>query len=123
SQSIEVKPQYGLTDLEVEQMLLDSIMHAKEDIQVRALVEAQTEAKQILDATRQFITKNSSLLQEEELVRTETAMQQLQGLIEKGNKDEIHESIEQLNEISRPYAERVMDQAISTAMKGKNIME
>src|SRR4029079_15725752 len=37
-QSIEVKPQYGLTDKEVETMLLDSISHAKEDMQVRALV-------------------------------------------------------------------------------------
>ncbi len=123
SQSIEVKPQYGLSDAEVEKMLMDSLTHAKDDIQVRALVEAQTEAKQILDATSQFMAKNRSLLQEEELVETETAMQKLLGLLETGNKDEIHEAIEQLNEISRPYAERVMDQAISTAMKGKNIME
>lgn len=57
-QTIEVKPQYGLTDEEVEKMLLDSITHAKEDIQTRALVEAQTEAQQILDTTRMFVEKN-----------------------------------------------------------------
>jgi molecular chaperone HscA len=118
-----VKPQYGLTDDEVEKMLLDSLTHAKEDIQVRALVEAQTEAKQLLDATGQFIQKNKSLLQVDELAETESAMASLQALIATGNKDEIHTAIEKLNEISRPYAERVMDQAISTAMKGKNIME
>jgi molecular chaperone HscA len=123
SQSIEVKPQYGLTDDEVEKMLLDSLTHAKEDIQVRALVEAQTEAKQLLDATGQFIHKNKALLQDDELAETESAMAALQALIGTGNKDEIHTAIEKLNEISRPYAERVMDQAISTAMKGKNIME
>lgn len=123
SQSIEVKPQYGLTDDEVEKMLLDSLTHAKEDIQVRALVEAQTEAKQLLDATGQFIQKNRALLQDDELTETESAMASLQALIGTGNKDEIHTAIEKLNEISRPYAERVMDQAISTAMKGKNIME
>src|SRR6185436_7384169 len=48
-QSIEVKPQYGLTDEEVEAMLMDSMVHAKEDMQKRALVEAQTEARQIID--------------------------------------------------------------------------
>lgn len=122
-QSIEVKPQYGLTDEEVEQMLLDSITHAKTDIQVRALVEAQTEARQIIDTTSQFITKNKTLLTEQELSATATALEELQQLIEKGTKDEIHAAIEKLNEISRPYAERVMDTAISTAMKGKNIME
>ncbi|MBL7732212.1 MAG: Fe-S protein assembly chaperone HscA, partial [Chitinophagaceae bacterium] len=72
-QSIEVKPQYGLTDAEVEKMLLDSITHAKEDIQVRALVEAQTEAQQLLETTTVFVTKNRSLLTEKELSDTETA--------------------------------------------------
>ncbi len=122
-QSIEVKPQYGLTDDEVEKMLLDSITHAKEDIQVRALVEAQTEARQIIETTNQFLLKNKSFLTEEELTDTSDATKELLKVIDTGNKDEIHTAIEKLNEISRPYAERVMDKAISTAMKGKNIME
>ncbi len=120
-QSIEVKPQYGLTDAEVETMLLDSITHAKEDIQVRALVEAQTEANQIIDTTAQFVTKNREFLTQQEFIETESAMQTLSGLLVNGSKDEIHSGIEKLNEISRPYAERLMNEAISTAMKGKNI--
>lgn len=122
-QSIEVKPQYGLTDEQVEQMLLDSITHAKDDIRVRALVEAQTEAGQLLAATSQFVDKNKNLLTAEELNDTEAASAVLRSLVEKGTKDEIHAAIQKLNEISRPYAERVMDQAISSAMRGKNIME
>lgn len=120
-QSIEVKPQYGLTDEEVEKMLLDSITHAKEDIQTRALVEAQTEAQQLLDTTRMFLEKHQALLSAEELDTTQRAMEDLKGLVVHGNKDEIHAGIEKLNEISRPYAERVMDQAIATAMKGRKI--
>lgn len=120
-QSIEVKPQYGLTDAEVEKMLLDSITHAKDDMQIRALVEAQTEAQQILETTNQFVIKNRSFLTKEEIGITETAMHELSAIIATGNKDEIHAAIEKLNEISRPYAERLMDQAISTAMKGKTI--
>ncbi|HMK26122.1 MAG TPA: Fe-S protein assembly chaperone HscA [Chitinophagaceae bacterium] len=122
-QSIEVKPQYGLTDEEVEKMLMDSITHAKEDMQTRALVEAQTEARQIIDTTSQFISKNRSYLTEKEISETGSAIQDLTNLLEKGNKDEIHAGIEKLNEISRPYAERLMDEAISKAIKGKNIME
>lgn len=121
-QSIEVKPQYGLTDDEVEKMLLDSITHAKEDIQTRALVEAQTEAKQIIETTSQFISKNKNFLTVEELTETMSAINKLTELMDKGNKDEIQGHIEKLNEISRPYAERLMDEAISTAMKGKNLM-
>ena len=122
-QTVEVKPQYGLTDAEVEQMLLDSITHAKEDIQVRALVEAQTEARQIIDTTGQFLTRNKALLTDKELDDTANAIVALEALIATGTKDEIQLGIEKLNDISRPYAERVMDTAISSAMRGKNIME
>lgn len=120
-QTIEVKPQYGLTDEEVEKMLLDSITHAKEDIQTRALVEAQTEAQQILDTTRLFVEKNKAFLVQEEIEITELTMKDLAQKISSANKDAIQAAIEKLNEISRPYAERLMDQAISTAMKGKVI--
>jgi molecular chaperone HscA len=120
-QSIEVKPQYGLTDAEVEKMLFDSITHAKDDMQIRALVEAQTEARQILDTTNQFVEKNHSFLTEEEIKITQIAIEKLSGILTTGNKDQIHVAIEELNEISRPYAERLMDHAISTAMKGKTI--
>ncbi|NDC42119.1 MAG: Fe-S protein assembly chaperone HscA, partial [Chitinophagia bacterium] len=51
AQSIEVSPQYGLNDEKVEEMLLDSFTHAKEDIVLRALVEATTEATQMLETT------------------------------------------------------------------------
>ena len=42
-------------------------------------------------------------------------------MMKNGTKDQIHIAIEKLNEISRPYAERMMDQAIVTALKGKSI--
>ncbi len=48
-------------------------------------------------------------------------MNDLTGLLLAGNKDQIHAAIEKLNEISRPYAERLMDQAISLSLKGKTI--
>ncbi len=120
-QTIEVKPQYGLTDEEVEKMLLDSITHAKEDIQTRALVEAQTEGQHILDTTRQFIEKNRVFLQQEEIEITEASMKDLEQKLFSTDKDAIQSAIERLNVISRPYAERLMDHAISTAMKGKII--
>jgi molecular chaperone HscA len=120
-QSIEVKPQYGLTDEEVEAMLMDSITHAKTDIATRALVEARTEGEQLLQTTERFIQKNAPLLTPEELMQTAGAMQALQLALTMTDKDLLHKKIEELNDISRPYAERVMDAAISTAMKGSKI--
>jgi molecular chaperone HscA len=120
-QGIEVKPQYGLTDSEVEKMLLDSITHAKTDMQTRALVEAQTEARQILDTTKQFIQKNRDFLTEKEMGETLNAITELESILPGGSKDEVHAAIEKLNEISRPYAERLMDVAVKQALKDKKI--
>ncbi len=120
-QSIEVKPQYGLTDAEVEQMLMDSITHAKDDMVTRALVEARTEAEQILSVTEKFIAKNALLLTKEEMIATAGAMQNLQMALTMDDKNLIQSKIEELNEISRPFAERAMDQAVSGALKGKQI--
>lgn len=120
-QTIEVKPQYGLTDSDVEKMLMDSITHAKDDIAARALAEARSEGEQLLKATERFLQKNANLLSKEELTHTAAAMQALQLSITMNDKDLVHNKIEALNEISRPYAERIMDQAISTALKGEKI--
>jgi len=121
SQSIDIKPQYGLTDEEVEQRLMDSITHAKEDIATRALVEARTEAAQILSVTEQFLTKNTSILTKEELMASVNAMQSLQLAITMEDKNLIQTKTEELNDVTRPFAERAMDQAISGALKGKDI--
>jgi molecular chaperone HscA len=122
-QSIEVKPQYGLTDAEVEKMLMESIRHASDDIKIRALVEAKTEAGQLIDTTQKFLNKNSEFLLAEEISATNQAINDLQQSLDSGNKDLIHQKTETLNEISRPYAERVMDLAISKAMSGKSIKD
>jgi len=120
-QEIEVKSQYGLTDEEVEKMLLDSITHAKEDMQIRALVEARTEGEEILAVTEKFIAKNASLLTAEEITATASAMQALQLALTMEDKNLIHSKIEELNEVTRPFAERAMDVAVGEALRGRVI--
>jgi molecular chaperone HscA len=122
SQSIDVQPQYGLTDEQVEEMLLASLTHAKDDIHIRALVEATTEAVQMLETTERFIHKYSEALTEEEQTATRNHMQLLQQAIDSKDKDRIHKETESLNDVSRPYAERVMEIALKDAMKGKKVL-
>ncbi len=121
TQSIDIKPQYGLTDEEVEQRLMESITHAKADIATRALVEASTEAEQMLSVTEKFMLKNANLLSKDEMTATANAMQALQLAITMADKNLIQTKTEELNDLTRPFAERVMDQAISGALKGRGI--
>ncbi|MBL7701258.1 MAG: Fe-S protein assembly chaperone HscA [Ferruginibacter sp.] len=120
-QSIEVKPQYGLTDEDVEKMLLDSMEHAKEDMELRGLTEAKTEAEQLLQTTEKFMHKNFENLTQDEITATSLAMQALQLSLDMNDKNLVQTKTEALNEISRPYAERIMDLAIGKAMKGSKI--
>ena len=120
-QAIEVKPQYELTDEEVEKMLLDSMQNAEKDIAARALAEAKTEAEQLLQTTEKFIQKNIAALTQNEISETSLAMQALQLSLQMEDKNLIQLKTEELNNISRPYAERIMDEAIGNAMKGRSV--
>jgi Fe-S protein assembly chaperone HscA len=120
-QEVEVKPAYGISDELVEQMLMDSITHAKDDVSARMLIEAKTEADQMVYTVERFLEKNGTLLNAEEISNTHIHLEALKAALATGDKDLIHAKIDDLNNFTRPFAERVMDVAISTAMKGKSI--
>lgn len=120
-QEVEVTPTYGITDDQVEQMLMDSITHAKDDVAQRMLIEARTEGEQMVYTVERFLQKNSDYVSIAEISETTKYIQVLKDALISGDKDLIHKNIDQLNEFTRPFAERLMDQAISTAMKGKSI--
>ena len=120
-QIIEVKPQYGLTDEEVENMLMASITNAKEDILLRSLIEATTEGETQIELTQNFLKKHKQYITDEELLATENAILEIKKAIEAKDKNAIMAANESLNTISSPYAERVMDIAVAEAMKGKKV--
>ncbi len=120
-QEVEVKPTYGLTDEEVEQMLLDSITYAKDDVSQRMLIEARTEGEQMVYTVERFLDKNKEQVSEEEKNHTLKLIESLKAALGSGDKDLIHNSIDELNDFTRPFAERLMNQAISKAMSGKAI--
>jgi molecular chaperone HscA len=120
-QEVEVKPTYGITDDQVEQMLMDSIIHAKDDVSQRMLIEARTEGEQMTYTVERFLEKNSDFISIAEMGETHQFIRRLKDALTSGDKDLIHKAIDELNEFTRPFAERLMDQAISHAMKGKSI--
>ncbi|HVS94258.1 MAG TPA: Fe-S protein assembly chaperone HscA [Mucilaginibacter sp.] len=120
-QEVEVTPTYGITDEQVEQMLMDSITHAKDDVAQRMLIEARTEGEQMVYTIERFLQKNSEYLSVAEITETIKRTNALKEVLGSGEKDTIHKHIDDLNEFTRPFAERLMDQAIGTAMKGKSI--
>ncbi len=120
-QKINVKPQYGLTDEELETMLLDSLTNAKDDMNYRSLQEAKTEAEQLIYVTLRFIEKNQTELSVFEINETHNYVDLLKKAIITDNKDQILKAHEELNDFTKTFAERLMDKAIVMALKGKTI--
>jgi molecular chaperone HscA len=120
-QEIIITPTYGLTDEQVEKMLLDSMVHAKEDVAKRMIIEAKREGEQMRYTIESFLKKHGQLLSESEIHQTNDLLNALNHQLASGDKDQILTAIDAINEFTRPFAERVMDQAISVAMKGKSI--
>lgn len=122
AQSIEIRPQYGISETEMAQMLLDSIQNAQGDMAQRVLREAINEAQLLLAMAEKFLQKNAVLLSETEILETQRLSEQLKKTIQTTqDKNLIHQQIEALNNYTRPFAERVMDKAIAEAMRGKKI--
>ncbi len=121
-QAITVKPTHGLSDEEVEQMLLDSIEHGEEDMQRRLLVEQQVEATRVLVDARKQLTENGDLLSAEERKNFELGVASLETLSKTtDDHSALKNAIHELDEQARPFVERIMNRAISKAAVGHSI--
>ena len=120
-QEITIKSQYGISEEEMGQMLLDSIQHAQEDMTTRALLEARNEGNSLITASAKFIDQNREWLQEEQIAGIKSRVAALEETIAGTDKDAINAAMQELNEFSRPLAEVAMDNTIALAMKGKSV--
>jgi len=122
AQEVEVKPSYGLTDDEVERMLIDAYEHGEDDIKLRSLREQEIEASRILGALEQAMLADAALLtDEEERADIEGAIARVKRAVAAKDADEIRRRIEDLDHASKGFAGRRMDRSIRTALSGRAI--
>jgi molecular chaperone DnaK (HSP70) len=121
--SVDVKPSYGLTDDEIERMLEEAIDLGEVDIEQRLLINARNEAAQLLTALEKQLKDYGELIDEEERRRIEESAGQLRTVSSGDDRELIARLVEQLNELTTPFAERIMNQAISQALEKKSIEE
>ncbi len=121
---IEVRPSYGLTDEQVESMLLESFDYAEEDFRQRQVIEARNEAETILSALgkgrRSPAWGQMSSDEQKRIARLEQALHE----VKKGEEyPAIRKAIDDLNQATMRLAELMMDTAVSTALRGKTMDE
>src|SRR3990170_220195 len=123
SQSVEVKPSYGLTDAQIEQMLADSFKHAKSDLEQRALIEARNEAAEILHATGKALGRGRDLLEAREIEAIEAAVGELKAAMEGTDRHAVRQKKERLDQATRRLAEVLMDTTLQEALREKHVSQ
>jgi len=118
-QNIEVKPSYGLSDQDIENMLRDAYDHAETDVAARALQEERTEAERICGATEKALRTDAELLSPGEGEAIAAAVAAVREAAHGTKSQLIHARIEDLDRISKPFAGRRMDRSIAQAISGK----
>jgi Fe-S protein assembly chaperone HscA len=119
---IEVKPTYGLTDEQVETMILDSFDHAETDFEARQLIEARLEADTILTAVEKAPAHPAwQQISGEEKARIEAARLHLEAIKPTGDLQSVRAATTALDLATRNFAEKMMDAAVSGAMRGKTM--
>jgi molecular chaperone DnaK len=122
--SIEVKPSYGLTDEQIEKMLIDSFEFAEEDVRKRQLVEARNEAETVMRAAAKALEERAQgLIDEDERAAIRHALDDLRQAVGGDDYLEIREKIKQLDEASQHLAEVIMDNAVLAGLKDRKASE
>ncbi len=117
--SIEVKPTYGLTEDQVEQMVEDSFAHAEADVEARLLIETRTEADTVINHVERALRQAGALASAEERASIETALAALRAARPGTDRDEIRERTIALNQATAPLADRMMEAAIKDAVTSR----
>jgi molecular chaperone DnaK len=119
---IDVQPTYGLTDEQVENMLLESYDFAEEDFRERQVIESRREAETILNALAKAKSNQAwQQLTSDERVEAEKLEKDLATIKDGDDYHAMRNGIDKLNVATTRLAELMMDTAVTTALKGQNM--
>jgi Fe-S protein assembly chaperone HscA len=128
-QTIEVKPSYGLTDGEVERMLIESFEHAEADFEARLLIEERNEAESVILATEKslrhpdFERVANEDLKPGEVDRIQAALAHLKQVMAATDREVIHAATHALNHATQHLAEVMMNRSVREALAGRNVTD
>ena len=119
---ISVQPSYGLTDEQVEGMILDSFDYAEEDFRQRQVIEARNEANTILTALQKGRSSPAwGELTSDERKRIDKLEKALRAVQNEDDYQAIRKGIDALNQATTRLAELMMDTAVASVLKGKSM--
>jgi Fe-S protein assembly chaperone HscA len=123
SQSIEVKPSYGLSDSEVERMIEDSFKFAQEDVNARKLIEARLEAGALATTTEKSLAEGGELIQQEDAAAIRNALSSLHAARDGNDPKAIRARMADLEQAAKPLSVAMLDDSLKRSLQGRKVSE
>ncbi len=123
SQSIDVKPSYGLSDEEVERMIEDSFKFAADDIGARKLIEARLDAGALITATEKSVLEGGHLIGQDVLAAVRTALAGLAAAKDGNDPKAIRVRMAELEQAAKPLSVAMLDDSLKRGLQGKKVTE
>jgi molecular chaperone HscA len=126
-QTVEIKPTYGLTEAEVDALVMEGLDHAEEDFAARNLAEARVELGRVALAVRTAIAEVGhvpGLLAPQERTAIDTVLAEAQSVMTTASEaKQVNAVRERLEAVSGDFARRRMERALLAGMEGKSLEE
>jgi Fe-S protein assembly chaperone HscA len=123
SQSIEVKPSYGLSDNEVEQMIEDSFKFATDDVNARKLIEARLDAGALITTTEKSLGEGGHLLPQEEVAVVRAVLSSLTAAKDGNDPRAIRARMADLEQAAKGLTVAMLDNSLKRGLQGKKVSE
>ena len=120
-QQIQVKATYGLSEDDVERMLIESLEHAGQDVEARFLAEWKVEGERVLHALDAALAEDRELVVDEERSDIEARMEGLRAAMTGADPHALRAWLDALDEASRAFAERRLDKHVGRKLAGRRL--
>jgi molecular chaperone HscA len=122
-QIIDIKPSYGLSADQIENMLIDAMNNADLDVTQRLLIESKINALFVINMLDKAIKEDHELLSNAEFKNIKSQTKLLQQYIDQSDRNQIERHLQLLEDLIKNFSDRKMNKYIKLALQGKNIKE
>lgn len=123
SQSIEVKPSYGLSDNEVERMIEDSFKFAADDVSARKLIEARLDAVALITTTEKSLTEGGHLIPQEDVAAIRSVLSSLTAAKVGNDPRAIRARMAELEQSAKGLTVAMLDDSLKRGLQGKKVSQ
>jgi molecular chaperone DnaK len=118
---VTVQPSHGLTDDEVEKLVLESIEHARADFIGRRFIELINKTDTTIRHTEKGLADAGMLLTDDQRKRIGAALTEARNAMQRNDLDQLQEAADELSAATLPLAELLMNRVVKATLENRQM--